>query len=328
MEIERYFENRKILITGATGFIGSHLTRRLVKLKAKVNIFVIKNDNKWRIKDISNKINIWEANLTDFNKVSESLQIIKPEIIFHLATLRNVERNIDLIDPSIEINLKGTLNLLKAIVKKNIKLKIFINTGTCEEYGDGPVPFLESQKEMPVSPYSASKTATTYFCQMLQKSFRLPIITLRPFLTYGPAQDTDMFIPALIKHCLEKKDFLMTEGDQTREFNYVEDIVDAYLLSAFTKGIAGEIINIGNGIEYKVRDVAEKIVSLMGNPIKLKVGTLPKRPGEAEHFYCDNTKARKLLNWTPKYNLEEGLKETIAWYKNNYQEMKKYVKQT
>jgi nucleoside-diphosphate-sugar epimerase len=145
----------------------------------------------------------------------------------------------------------------------------------------------------------------------------LPIVTLRPFLIYGPSQDTNMFIPSLIHHCLEGKDFPMTKGDQTREFNYVDDIVDAYLLAAFCPKAVGEIINIGNGIEYKIKDVAEIIVKMMGSPIKLLIGNLSKRPGEASHFFCSNEKAKRLLGWFPKFSLDEGLKKTIEWFTNN-----------
>ncbi|MDY6845471.1 MAG: GDP-mannose 4,6-dehydratase, partial [Thermodesulfobacteriota bacterium] len=154
----------------------------------------------------------------------------------------------------------------------------------------------------------------------IHKTMDLPIVTLRPFLAYGPYQDADMFIPSLIYHCLEKKDFPMTEGDQTREFNYVDDIIDAYLLTVAyqnVQNVKGEIINIGNSIEYKIKDVAEKIVHMMGNPIRLLIGALPKRAGETSHFFCSNEKAKKLLGWEPKTTLDVGLKKTIEWYENN-----------
>jgi UDP-glucose 4-epimerase len=207
------------------------------------------------------------------------------------------------------------MTLLHAIIEEKTALECFVNTGASEEYGDGLVPFREDQREIPVSPYSASKVAATYFCQMLHKSMGLPIITLRLFLTYGPYQDTNMFIPSLIQHCLERKDFPMTEGDQTREFNYVDDIVEAYLLAATNPNVIGEIINIGNGIEYSIRDVAEKIVNMMGNPIQLLIGALPKRAGETNHFFCNNEKAQKLLGWSPQIGLDEGLERTINRYK-------------
>jgi len=224
----------------------------------------------------------------------------------------------NLMNEMIDTNVKGTVNLLRAILDNDVSLDNFINTGTCEEYGDSPVPFREDKKEAPVSPYSASKVSATYFCQMIHKTKGLPIVTLRPFLSYGGYQSTEtMFIPSLIRHCLEGKDFPMTKGVQTREFNYIDDVVDAYILTALSKAAIGEIINIGNGIEYRIKDVAKKIVSLMGNPINLLYGAKSERAGEAQHFFCNNQRARRVLGWEPTTGLDEGLAKTIAWYRDN-----------
>jgi len=319
-------KSKIILVTGAAGFIGSHLTRRLLEEGAEVHILLRKDTDQFRIQDFLEDLTIWYGDLKDFQGICSCIRGSRPQIIFHLAALLNVSRASELIESMIDVNIKGTLNLLRGVIKENITLEFFINTGSSEEYGNGPVPFSEDQREIPVSPYSASKVAATYFCQMIYRSMGLPIVTLRPFLVYGPDQDTDMFIPSLIQHCLEGKDFPMTEGDQTREFNYIDDIVEAYLLAVICPQAVGEVINIGNGIEYTIRDVAEKIVHMMGDPIKLLVGALPKRPGETDHFFCNNEKARKLLGWSPKINIDEGLERTIEWYKwffsNNSKEVK------
>lgn len=308
-------KNKVVLVTGAAGFIGSHLTRLLLEAGAKVHVLLKKDTNQFRIQDFIGNLTVWYADLRDYKSICSCIRNSRPQIVFHLAALKNVTRDAELIEPMIDINIKGTMNLLRGIIEEKIALECFVNTGTSEEYGDGTAPFREDQREIPVSPYSASKVATTYFCQMLHKSMGLPIITLRPFLTYGPNQDTDMFIPSLIQHCLEGKDFPMTEGDQTRELNYIDDIVGAYILAARCQQAAGEVINIGNGIEYRIKDVAEKIVHMMGDPIQLLIGALPKRPGETKHFLCNNEKARELLGWSPKINIDAGLERTIDWYK-------------
>ncbi len=309
------FKGKRVLVSGATGFMGSHLCRRLLEEGAEVHVLLKKDSNRFRIQDILEKLTVWHGDIRDYPSVYLCIKNSQPQIIFHLAAFRDVARDLELIEPMIDINLKGTMNLLRGYLKEKINLECFVNTGTSEEYGDGISPFQEDQREIPVSPYSASKVAQTHFCQMAHKTFGLPVITLRPFLTYGPYQDTDMFIPSIIQHCIEGKDFPMTEGDQTREFNYIDDIIEAYLLAANCREAIGEVINIGNGIEYKIRDVAEKIVNMMGSRIKLLIGALPKRPGESRHFFCTNEKAKKLLGWSPKIGLDDGLQKTIEWYK-------------
>src|SRR4030042_5324145 len=194
-------KGKVILVTGANGFIGSHLTRKLLGEGAQVHVFLKKDTNQFRIQDIINELTLWYGDLKDYQSLCSCIRHSRPQIIFHLAALINVNRIPELIEPMIDINIKGTLNILRGVIEEKIDLECFINTGSSEEYGNGLVPFNENQREIPVSPYSASKVATTYFCQMLQKSIGLPIITLRPFLVYGPGQDTHMFIPSFLHHC-------------------------------------------------------------------------------------------------------------------------------
>ena len=302
----------RVLVTGVTGFIGSHLARKLLEEGAIVHGMVQEDSDLWRIQDIKERVQIHYADLRDYVSVKKVVQRARPQKIFHLAACVDVSRSFEVLDRMIEVNLQGTLHLLQALGDTNYDC--LLNTGTCEEYGDNPVPFRENQIPNPVSPYSAAKAATTIFCQMLHKTMGLPIITLRPFLTYGPKQDNAMLIPALIRSALRREDFEMTAGEQTREFNYVDDIVDGYIRASQTDQAIGQIINIGNGREYRVKDVVLRILDLMGNPIKPLLGALPYREGETMHFYCDNSKAKKLLNWHPKTSLEKGLKKTIDWY--------------
>ena len=311
----------KVLVTGISGFIGSHVVRRLLKEGAEVHGLVRENSNLWRIQDIKNQINLHYVDLRDFESVRKAVHNIEPQKVFHLAAYVDVNRSFEVMDEMIEVNIKGTLNLLRVL--DGADYDCFINTGTCEEYGDNPVPFREDQVPNPVSPYSASKVSTTIFCQMLHKTMRLPIITLRPFLTYGPMQESNMLVPSLIKKAIKRERFEMTAGEQTREFNYVDDIVDGFIKASLTKRAIGEIINIGNGKEYRIKDVVVKILNLRGNPIEPLIGALPYREGETMHFYCDNTKARELLGWNPKVSLDEGLEKTVDWYKNFYNGMRK-----
>lgn len=288
-------KSKQILVTGGAGFIGSHLVEALSE---KSNVYIIDKYN---------------CDLTDFPKLQKAIREIKPEIIFHLAAFTSPERNVDS-EFIFRNNFYSTINLFKAL-KGDFSL--FVNTGTCEEYGDGPTPFKESQTPIPVSPYSASKIASTYYCQMLHNVYDLPIITLRPFLTYGPRQrNTKMLIPSTILSILKNKELKMTKGEQTRDFVYVKDVVEAYIKAAQNKKAIGEIINIGSGKEYKIKDIVSKIIHITKSNLKPQK-VLPYRKGETMHFYCSNLKAKKLLGWQPKTSFEQGLIKTIDWYKNN-----------
>lgn len=308
--------NATVFVTGVSGFIGCHLARRLITEGAKVHGLVRSSSNLWRIHDIRGQVELHYADLKDFTAVTKVIRDIKPQKVFHLAAFVSVDRSTVLMEEMMEVNIKGTLNLLQAL--DGIPYDCFINTGASEEYGDNPVPFRESQMPKPVSPYSASKVATTMFCQMLHNTHGLPIVTLRPFLTYGPMQEGRMLIPSLIKHTILGETFEMTGGEQTREFNYVDDVVDGFVRASVTPGAIGEIINIGNGLEHRVKDVVETVLTLMSSSIKPKIGALSYRSGEAWHFYCDNTKARKILGWEPRVNLDDGLRRTINWSREYY----------
>ena len=308
--------NTRVLVTGISGFIGSHLARRLVAEGAEVHGLVKSSSNLWRIQDLKNQIGLCYVDLRDFDSINKAVQGINPQKVFHLAACVDVSRSFEVMDDMVEVNIRGTLNLLRAL--DGISYDCFINTGTSEEYGDNRTPFREDQVPIPVSPYSASKTATTIFCQMLHKTKGLPIITLRPFLTYGPGQENDMLIPSLIIKTLKVEAFEMTEGEQTREFNYIDDIVDGFIKAAINQRAIGEIINVGNGLEYKIKEVVAMVLKLMNSSLEPKMGALDYRPGETWHFYCDNTKAREILDWRPKVGLEDGLRRTIDWFREHY----------
>ncbi len=309
-------EGIRVLVTGAAGFIGSHLSRELVRRNAEVFLIDKPGISTTRIEDILDKVRVHYVDITDFSSLKNSIREIRPQKIFHLAAYVDVTRDWAIVDKMINVNIKGTLNLLRSL--DGVNYDCFVNTGTCEEYGDNPTPFSEDQVPNPVSPYSASKVSTTMFCQMLHKTVNLPIVTVRPLLTYGPGQESQMLIPSLVKNALNGKSFKMTKGEQTRQFSYIDDVVEGFILAGTTPEAIGEVINLGSGAEYRIKDVAKMILNLMGNPIKLEIGALPYRPGETMHFYCSNEKAKKILGWRPNIPLKVGLKRTIDWHKNEF----------
>lgn len=311
-------EKRRVLITGTSGFIGSHLARRLLREGAEVYALARPGSaGNPRIKDILDKINLVSANLADAGELRSALAGIEPEIVYHLAAYTNVGRSLEYAGECIDVNIRGAVNLLSAL--ENVDYECFVHTGTNEEYGDNEVPFREDMKEMPTSPYSVSKCASEMFCQMYHKAYGKPIVILRPFNAYGQMQSCNRIIPEVIVDSLLGKDIRMTAGEQTREFNYVDDIVEGFIKVSSAKKAIGEIINIGCGEEYAIRDVVKKIVEMVGNNNRILSGALPYRPNEIWRMFCDNTKARKLLKWEPKYALDEGLRETIEWYRMEYE---------
>ena len=189
-----------------------------------------------------------------------------------------------------DTNLLGTVNLLTVL--KESCFEIFVHTGSSEEYGDTPSPCREDQRESPISPYSFSKLSSTHFCQMAAKTFDLPITTVRLFPTYGPFQESAMFVPSAITSLLAEKTFKMSPGEQKREFNFVGDIVEAYLKVAVCSEAHGEVLNVGNGIPYTLKQVISIIKELIGGNLNIELGALPYRKGEGAECFCDNRKVK------------------------------------
>jgi UDP-glucose 4-epimerase len=213
------------------------------------------------------------------------------------------------------------LNLIRSLDRE--KIELFVNFGTCEEYGDGKVPFYEDYKEIPVSPYSLSKTLGTYLSSYLAKIENFPIITVRPFLTYGPKQINDQLIPFVIRSLLKKEKINLGKMEQTRDFIHVKDVVSALVKIPFSNIKSGEIINICSGNEIQIKSVVKNICELIGVSFEEHIETTkPYRVGEMMHFYGSNEKAKRLLNWHQEINFDYGLKETIDWYRAYLEENK------
>ena len=308
--------DKRVLVTGAGGFIGSHLTRRLVAEGAEVHALsdMVSSVYPTRLVDLRGKIIVHEGNVADRTAMEAIAKEVRPEIVFHLAAYTHVGKSWYRVDECVQSNIQGTVNLLLAL--EDTGYERFIYTGTSEIYGDIDVPFQEDAKVNPISPYAVSKYAGERFCRMYQQGLGWPIVLVRPFNAYGPAQSPDRIIPETIVRAMRKQKLLLTTGRQTREFNFVEDIADGYVKLATTPGIEGELFNIGGGEEVTIRDVVEQIVDLLGHPIEPQFGALEHRPNEIWRMYCDSTRARERLGWAPQHTLREGLAKTIEWYED------------
>lgn len=303
---------KNILITGATGFVGANLTRRLINGKDHIHIIIRKSSDTWRIDDIKKKLNFHYADLTNLKETQKVVEKIKPQVIYHLAT------QTDYLDESrkiLETDIFGTYNLIDVCIK--IGFDVFINTGSSSEYGTKNKPMLEVDLLEPNSYYATTKAWQTIFCQHLGRDKKLPIITLRLFSVYGPYEMPWRFIPTIIKNCLIGKDLTLASSKTARDYVFVEDAVDAYLKAAQKPKLAGEIFNIGSGKQSTFKEVIETIISQTNAQVKQNWNVLPGRYFDTNVWLADISKAKKILDWQPKYSLEQGLNKTINWFRKN-----------
>ena len=305
----------RALVTGAGGFIGSHLVRRLVDDGVQVHCVTSAVSSVYpiRLVDLRDKITLHEANLADRGAMDVLVDASRPTHIFHLGAYTHVGKSWQRVDECVQVNVQGTVNLLQALSGNGYTR--FLNMGTSEIYGDIEAPFQEDKPVNPISPYAASKYAAERFCRVFFQGYGCPVVLLRPFNAYGPAQTADRVIPEIIIRALRGEDLLMTQGRQTREFNYVEDVSDGLVRAALTPGIEGQLFNLGCAEDVSIRELTTTILDLMGNPVRAHFGALEDRPTEIWTMRSDNTRAREILGWKPQHSLQAGLEKTIAWYR-------------
>lgn len=305
---------KKILITGGAGFIGSHLTKRLVRQGAEVSVVVKYKSiiDNVRLSSIWHDIKIIEADLRNIDSLRQSAFREGYDLVFHLAAYNHVGDSFLHVNEAMMSNAVATANILEALSDYGR----FIYTSTSEVYGyQLNVPFQEDATPFPISPYSVGKYAGELYAKMKHHQTGQPIVCVRPFNTFGPYQSDRAIIPELIIKCLMNKTIETTEGVQTREFNYVDNIVDGFMAIAQADPPPEQVINIGSNREIAIRDLVQQIHKLSGSRSELRVGALPNRPTEIWRMCADNTRAAELLGWKPNVSFEEGLVRTIDWYK-------------
>jgi NAD dependent epimerase/dehydratase len=312
------WSKKSVLVTGAGGFIGGHLTEHLVELGANVKAFVRYNSrNDWGLlellpKEKLNKIEVVMGNLKDADAVRNAAKNI--DIIFHLGSLIAIPYSYIHPRETIETNILGALNVLTAAKENSIEK--FVHTSTSEVYGTARyVPIDENHPLQGQSPYSASKIGADKIAESFYKSFDLPVAIIRPFNTYGPRQSARAVIPTIITQALTNKKIFLGSLHPTRDYTYVKDVVEGFIKVAESPKSVGEVTNIGSNFEISIGDLANKIISFAGKNAEIITDTARVRPrdSEVERLWCDNTKAMELVGWTPTTSLEKGLKETIEW---------------
>jgi dTDP-glucose 4,6-dehydratase len=316
------WNSKRVLVTGAGGFIASHLVEKLIAEGASVRALVRYNSRgdtgllKFLPADIYNGIEIIMGDLRDEDAVRAAVQ--GTDIIFHLGALIAIPYSYMHPREVIETNIMGTLNVLAAAREYGVRR--IIHTSTSEVYGTAQyVPIDEKHPLQGQSPYSASKIGADKIVESFHRSFDMPLVTIRPFNTYGPRQSARAVIPTIISQALTNNEIRLGRLDPTRDFTYVADTVDGFLLAGSANNIIGEEINLGVGETIQIGELAQKILSMLGKPLKIIDESERHRPVKSEvlALLSNNQKANQLMGWSPKISLEEGLSKTIEWIKSH-----------
>lgn len=301
--------NKKVLLTGSSGFLGINLTEFLIK--KKYNVYCVFNT---KIRKKFNNAKYIKCNLENYNEIKRKLKNIKFNYVINLAGYGKHDDFKKGGNKIIFNHFLISMNLANYFLNK--KISKFINIGSSDEYGMNKHPQKENMKEDPFSSYSFAKTSNTYFFQMLNKKYNFPSVTLRLFLVYGPHQETNRLIPYVIKSCIKNKAFDITEGSQFRDFCHVDDFSNAVIKCLKSKKVNGKIINVASGKKIQIKSIVKIINSKIksGKPI---FGKKRLRQGENYSLYANISEAKKLINWKPQININKGIDSTIKHYLKN-----------
>lgn len=315
---------KKILVTGADGFIGSHLVEHLVRTGNDVRAFVCYNSfNSWGWLDdspgeIRNSLDVFAGDVRDPSGVRAAMQDC--DVVLHLAALIAIPYSYHSPDTYVDTNVKGTLNIVQAA--RDLGVERVVHTSTSEVYGTARfVPITEEHPLQGQSPYSASKIGADQIAGSFYTSFGTPVTTIRPFNTYGPRQSARAVIPTIISQIAKgERRICLGAVSPTRDFNYVADTVAGFVALAECDAAVGEVVNVGSNFEISIGDTASEIAQLMGADIEIVTDEQRMRPekSEVERLWADNAKAREMAGWTPQYGgrdgFRSGLAETIEWF--------------
>jgi len=304
----------RVLVTGAAGFIGSHLVQELVGRGARVTAFVRYTSRAavGFLSSLTTDLQIVAGDLTEFESVYQAMK--GQDYVFHLGALIGVPYSFVHPREVVQVNTIGTLNVLTAA--REIRPRRVVLTSTSEVYGTARyVPIGEDHPLQAQSPYAASKIAADKLGEAFHHSYNLPVSIIRPFNTFGPRQSLRAVIPTIIAQALQGGPILLGATSPTRDFTFVKDTARGMIRGAEIDEAVGEVINLGTGQEISIGDLAKNIIFIIGRDVEIQSDEERLRPGTSEvhRLCCENGKAQRLLAWRPQYSLEEGLKEAIAW---------------
>src|SRR4030042_661237 len=319
-----FWKGRRILVTGAGGFIGSHLVEKLAASGAKIRAFVRYNSRgdtgllSMLSQEVLNNIEIIAGDIRDLPALLSAARDV--DIILHLGALIAIPYSYVHPTEVIESNVLGTMNVLLAGRENSVRR--IVHTSTSEVYGSAiRVPIDENHPLQGQSPYSASKIGADKIAESFYCAYDLPVVTIRPFNTFGPRQSARAVIPSIIIQAINQNKIHLGNLEANRDFTYVSDTVDGFLCGAQTPHIEGRTINLGAGMEIRIIDLAKEIISILGKPIEIVVDSERLRPEKSEvtRLLSDNRLAKEVLGWVPRASLREGLFKTIEWISRHRQ---------
>ena len=306
---------KRTLITGATGFVGANLARRLVREGHQVHVLVRPSHNPWRIEAIRSDLRFHQADLEDEAAVLHAVGEAEPERVFHLAAHGAYSWQDD-VSRTVQTNVVGTVNLLRACAC--VGFDSFVNTGSSSEYGFTTSPPSERDAPAPNSVYAVAKASATLFCRYFAEAHQARIPTLRLYSVYGPYEDPGRLIPALIVRGIQGELPRFVEPDVARDFVYVDDVVDAFLLAASRPlPEPGAVFNVGTGTQTTLRDAVDVARRVMGVSAEPEWGSMPNRQWDATVWVADSRRIREELGWQPQHSFEQGFCKSVDWYREN-----------
>ena len=312
----------KVLVTGAGGFIGSHLTESLVRAGAETRVFVRYNSRGelgWLDdSEVKDSVDVYAGDIADSDLVTRAVE--GRDVVFHLAALIGIPYSYSAPRSYLHTNVEGTLNVLGAVQRSDSHL---VHTSTSEVYGSAlSVPISEDHPLQAQSPYSASKVAADKLAESFFKSFGTRVVTVRPFNTYGPRQSARAVIPTIIAQCLAgAEEIRLGNASPTRDFTHVSDTVQGFLKAGASQDAVGQTINLGSGIETSIEEVVGLVAGIVGVVPKIVEDPVRVRSesSEVDRLCADASKAHELLGWKPQTELQKGLADTIGWFRTHIQ---------
>jgi nucleoside-diphosphate-sugar epimerase len=300
-----------VVVTGATGFIGANLTRRLISLGAHVHGVVRPTSDMWRLQEVASELELHRVDMSDRGGLSAAIRRAAPEIVFHLAADGAARHDADAAQ-LFATNVLGTLNLLAAV--EPLAYRRFVHIGGSSEYGPRQTALRESDRLEPVTAYGASKAAATLAAQQHARAQGRPIVILRPFSVYGPWESPSRLIPTATLAALQGRDLPLTAPGYRRDLVHVDDVVDACVVAATRDLAPGELVNVGTGRQTSNEEVVGIIERVCGQPIQTRAGDYRPRLSDTTHWVADTSKAQAVLGWKASRSLEDGLRDSVAWW--------------